>query len=247
MSIFGKLDFTSLTPTEKAIYNYLQDHIKEIPSSSIRQISAGSYAGTASVMRLIHKMNYKSFNDFKNFVKQTQKDNEPSSDFFNSLSIDIYPSNLLQKLEALTEMILHSENILFFGVGASGATATLATRYLANLGVPGVFSLQDASWPIAKQLQNVADTLVIILSVSGETSEVLEAMAGMRKNADTKIAVITANPSSEAALLSDLFISYQINEWHVNFSYDMTSQIPAMFISEKLAKAVYKRLKELIK
>ena len=99
MSIFGKLDFTSLTPTEKAIYNYLQDHIKEIPSSSIRQISAGSYAGTASVMRLIHKMNYKSFNDFKNFVNQTQKDNEPSSDFFNSLSIDIYPSNLLQKLE----------------------------------------------------------------------------------------------------------------------------------------------------
>ncbi len=57
----------------------------------------------------------------------------------------------------------------------------MATRYLANLGVPGVFSLQDASWPIAKQLQNVADTLVIILSVSGETSEVLEAMAGMRK------------------------------------------------------------------
>ncbi|WP_374286951.1 MurR/RpiR family transcriptional regulator [Lactococcus sp.] len=243
MSYFGNVDFQSLTYTEKGIYNYLKDNTDKIPFMHVRDIATEAHAGSSSVMRLIHKMGFESFKDFKTYVKKQSASKADSHNYFQTLSENDFPDSLEDTIDEIAKQILLSDNLIFTGVGASGLICDYASRRFAGIGINS-FSFSDVTYPIASKLRNTAYTFVVALSISGETNEIIEVLSSLRANKDITIASITPNTKSTIADLSDYVLPYAVEERRIGFHFDLTSQLPAVFLIESLTEAVFQQSKE---
>ena len=76
------------------------------------------------------------------------------------------------------------------------------------------------------------NSLLIVLSVSGETPEIID-MVTSSKQGSCKIVAITTSQSSTLAKLSDLTIPYYIKKIGTEI-FDLTTQIPVIAIIENL-------------
>ncbi|MCT1193779.1 MurR/RpiR family transcriptional regulator [Lactococcus lactis] len=238
MSFFGNVDFQKLTYTERTCYSYLRDNVDKIPYMRVRDIALEAHVGTSSVMRLIHKMGYDSYTDFKEYIIDKKELEKGSSNTAIPFSLDIFSSDIEQRLDNLAHRVIESDNIIFTGVGSSGLICDYAARRLAGVGI-NTFSFSDVTYPIASKLQNTTNTLVIALSISGETNEIIEVLTSLRSNKDVYISSITPKLNSSIAELSDFVLTYRINEHRINTHYDLTSQLPTVYLTERLTDLVY--------
>lgn len=243
MAFLGKVDFPRLSETERVIYNYLSDNYEKIPQMHVRDVALEAHAGSSSVMRLIHKMGYDSYPSFQAFIESQQKKSMTGSDVFQLLSTDHYPSELVEKCRQLTDYILNSEVIVFLGLGASGSICRYAARRLATLGL-NALAMTDSSYPLDSRLRNVSKSLVITLSISGETNEILEFLEHIRNNPKICLTSITPKEQSDLAEISSLSINYKVEERRINLYGDLTSQIPALFIIEILSEMIFDKTKQ---
>ncbi|WP_252899263.1 SIS domain-containing protein [Lactococcus fujiensis] len=144
----------------------------------------------------------------------------------------------------MASQIVASDNLIFTGVGASGLICDYASRRFAGIGINS-FSFSDVTYPIASKLRNTAYTFMISLSISGETGEIIEVLNSLRANKDITIATITPNPSSTIAELSDIVLPYNVEERRVGLHFDLSSQLPAVFLIESLTEKVFQMTKEI--
>lgn len=238
MSFFGNVDFQKLTYTERIIYSYLRDNVDKIPYLHIRDIASEAHAGTSSVMRLVHKMGYNSYTEFKEYVTKKKQLEEVEPSASTPFSLDIFPENFEQRLGELAHRIMESDNIIFTGVGSSGLICDYVARRLAGVGI-NTFSFSDVTYPITSKLRNTTNTLVIALSISGETNEIIEVLNSLRPNKDVYISCITPKLNSTIAQLSDFVLNYRVTERRINTHYDLTSQLPTVYLAERLTDLVY--------
>ena len=242
MGFFGNIDFQNLTYTERVIYNYLKNNTDKIPYMHVREIATQAHAGSSSVMRLIHKMGYNSFNEFKTYLKKNEINSYNETNFYQ-FSLKDYPDNLSDILEDMARQIVESDHLIFTGIGASGLICDYASRRFAGIGINS-FSFSDVTYPIASKLRNTVDTFVIALSISGETNEIIEVLTQLRTNKDITIASITGRSKSTIADLSDIVLPYIVEERRVDLHFDLSSQLPAVFLIEQLSELVYRKMKE---
>ena len=243
MSFFENVDLAQLSETDRYIYGYLTDNSSKVPYMRIREIAAGSHTSSASVMRFIHKIGYASFVEFRTNLKQVTQDKDQSPDFSNrlaSLNQDIFPQNIEMKLEIVADLIGDAENIMFLGMGASGAICEYAARRMATLGY-NAFAMSDPTYPVAQKLKHTANNIIIILSVSGTTSEVIEVVNTFKNKDDFTIITITSDEVSLLAQMSNYVLGYQTNRVRVNTYNDMSSQIQSVFLIEALTQKIWDR------
>ena len=131
MSFFGNVDFQKLTYTERTCYSYLRDNVDKIPYMRVRDIALEAHVGTSSVMRLIHKMGYDSYTDFKEYIIDKKELEKGSSNTEIPFSLDIFSNDIEQRLDNLAHRVIESDNIIFTGVGSSGLICDYAARRLA--------------------------------------------------------------------------------------------------------------------
>lgn len=79
------------------------------------------------------------------------------------------------------------------------------------------------------------NTVVIALSVTGETKEVVD-LLNRFKTSRCNILSITNQSNSTIAQISDWNISYNMEMISVNGGYNATSQVPVLFLIETLAR-----------
>lgn len=79
--------------------------------------------------------------------------------------------NYRDVLQPAVKMILNKRHIVFTGIGTSGTLGLYGNRYFANMEL-NAYSLADPFAPIPPR--GLENTLVIILSVSGETEQMIE-------------------------------------------------------------------------
>lgn len=77
-----------------------------------------------------------------------------------------------------------------------------------------------------------------LTSISGMTTEVLQIVNGFRNHPDYKILAITANPSSDLALMSDYILSLKVPIVRLKQHEDLTSQIPVLYLLEVLSNSL---------
>lgn len=237
MAFLGKIDFKDLSETEKVIYAYLRENFEKIPYIHMRDIALNAHAGTSSVMRLIHKMGYKSYYDFQEFVSNQQKKVAVDNGTFDLLSVDNYPADMLDKCHLLAQEIAKADSIVFLGLGTSGTICQYARRRFCTLEYNAT-SMVDATFPIYSRFKSSKNNLIIALSISGETNEILEILQSVKDSQKAKIFSITPNKDSHIAKLSEISINYKVAENRVNLYGDLTSQLPTVFIIETLSRMV---------
>ena len=144
-------------------------------------------------------------------------------------------------LDEAAGMIARAERVFLVGIGNSGSIAEYGARYLSNLG-KFALGVTDPFYPITVTPNTTI--AAVILSVSGETKQVLH-LARQLKEKNAGLIAITCSDQSSAAKLSDITLPYYSSVHRVTTeSYDLTSQMPALYLLEALARRVYNRLLE---
>ena len=118
------------------------------------------------------------------------------------------------------------------GISTSGALGKYGARFFSNV---GKFSthIDDPYYPVNSDMYKNA--VAIMLSVSGETEEILR-LASQFSLHHCKIISITNNETSSLARLADFNLSYHVPQHLIGGHHNITTQIPVLYIIETIGK-----------
>lgn len=226
--------------TDLKIYKYILSAIDRIPYMTIRELAGDLHLSTSSVLRFCEKSNCEGYSEFKEKLRKEsssrhetppQEDLREILDYFQRANTSAFE----HKISTAVEIIKKAEKVIFLGQGSSGTLAKYGARYFSNLGKFSI-GLEDTYYPVVESPNE--KTVVIALSESGETREILD-MAQRFRTQGYGILSITNSPHSTLSGMSDWNISYNMSRQRVNGGYNATTQIPALFIMEAIARRLF--------
>lgn len=231
--MFNEEKIKSFSTTDMRIYNYILKHSIQFPYMSIRELADEIPTSTASIMRFVKKMGYDSFPELKYAYKKEEK--EASFHIVNELDeiIDClkkFNTPYYQDLFKEVAYILGNANMIIFdGMGDSAKIAEYGAR---RFSVQGCFSVALTD-PYQSANMDGTNIVVVMLTVSGNTVEMIRKANAYKKAGCILVAVTSANDNT-IAKMSDYTISYYINDVRID-QISKTTQIPALSIIEILA------------
>jgi DNA-binding MurR/RpiR family transcriptional regulator len=236
--MFSYKNIKNLNNTELLIYNYVLTNQEQVQYMTIRELADKSHVSTSTILRFCSKLGFDGYSEFKGALKHyinTVVATPPKEDLGELLSyfLNTNTNAFEYELSKGVDLIKSATNIIFVGIGTSGIMARYGSRYFANVGKLSWW-FDDVHYPILNNME-LDNTLVIFLSVSGETEQLIQ-QAMIFKEHDCKIISITNNPISRLAKISDWSISYNLLNLKFDKKYDITSQVPVVFIIEALAR-----------
>ncbi len=235
-----------LSPTEIGIYNYISANLDKVVYMRIRELANATFVSTSTILRFCQKFGCQGYADFKvkllDYQKSIEKDHRLQSqdvqnelfDFFE----DVYSQEMQENMNEAVRLILESDLLFFLGTDTSGIMA----EYAANL-----FSSLFTFSCVIKEPQNCPEYLLpdylnshmclIVLSQDEGRGDLIDYIRRMKAHHITIISISNCL-NSEIVKLADLNIDYRIKISLLN-NMDMQSQIPVMYILEKLSRLVY--------
>lgn len=204
-----KQRYTSFSQKEKDIANYILNHKDNIENISITNLSKATGASTSTITRFSKKINCDSFVQMKiklntTFNNSTSKEDDLFSAVHNYYTEVIEKTNQLinkKLILKVVEEIKKAKRIYIYGVGSSGLTANEFMQRLLRMGF-NVSSITDSHMMIINSAIVSTDNLVIGISISGETKEVVDSLRVSQKNGAHTIGV-TSFPNSSIKNFSD--------------------------------------------
>ncbi|NUW58872.1 MurR/RpiR family transcriptional regulator [Cronobacter muytjensii] len=233
----------SLNNLEMMVYNFVVKNRDKVMYMTIRELADAAGVSTTTVLRFCRKLNCEGYSEFRVRFKLYLEQNEPQqANFGASEIISFFRSVNNEEFDALlekaVEIILESERIIFVGAGTSGALAKYGARFFSNV---GKFSnhIDDPYFPVTNDMAKNA--LAIVLSVSGETEEILR-FASQFSLHRCKVLSVTSHENSSLAKLADFNLSWHVPQTRIAGVYDITTQIPVIYIVETLGRKLAKKL-----
>lgn len=240
MSLFEELDLKKLSSVEQEIYRFIFNNLETLPYMRVRDIADSAHVSSTSVFRFVKKIGFNSFPEFKFYLSQQLKVEKPIEtnsisleQHINLLSMNIFHPDVEFQVKKMSQALAHADLIIILGLGASGAIAKYATRKLVSLGY-FCLSLDELTYPLHGLLKRNQNNLLLFLSVSGETKELIELISGIDDQKLVMKYCITQNKDSTLSRLCDYSIEYRIKETRRNIYFDLTSQLPTVAILETL-------------
>jgi len=243
VSLFSHAAIASLNNLEMMVYHYVIKNRDTVMYMTIRELADAAGVSTTTVMRFCRKLNCDGYSEFRVRFKLYLEQDEPQQtnfgtseiiSFFKSVNNDEFDTLLNEAVE----IILSSERVIFVGAGTSGSLAKYGARFFSNI---GKFSnhIDDPYFPVTNDMAKNA--LAIVLSVSGETEEILR-FAGQFSLHRCKVMSITSHENSRLAKLADFNLSWHVPQTRIGGVYDITTQIPVIYILETLGRKLAKKL-----
>ena len=243
MTLFNHSAVASLNNLEMMVYNVVIKNRDKVMYRTIRELADAAGVSTTTVLRFCRKLECEGYSEFRVRFKLYLAQSEPQPanfgaseiiSFFKSVNNDEFD----RLLDQATDIILASERIIFVGVGTSGSLAKYGARFFSNV---GKFSnhVDDPYFPVTNDMAKNA--LAIVLSVSGETEEILR-FASQFSLHHCKVMSITSHEHSALAKLADFNLSWHIPQTRISGGYDLTTQIPVIYILETLGRKLAKKL-----
>ena len=184
-----KHNFEELFPAEKKTAQYILDHLEEVTLLNISQLAKKAHASEASIFRMANHLGYNGFFQMLLFLLNdvAYKDNVMLNNAPLLTSEKIF-SACANRIRSLSSFI--STNDLL-----CAAKLICEARMCHIIGAGNTIP--------------IASDLVIAISRSGASTQVLKALS-LAKKKEMKILVITADPNSQIMDFSDAIL--QIND-----------------------------------
>ncbi len=241
--MFTHAAIANLNGLEMMVYNFVIKNKDKVMYMTIRELADAAGVSTTTVLRFCRKLNCEGYSEFrvrfKLYLEQTET--QPAN-FGSSEIISFFKSTNNEEFDNLidhaVDIICSSERIIFVGAGTSGALAKYGARFFSNV---GKFSnhIDDPYFPVTNDMARNA--LAIVLSVSGETEEILR-FASQFSLHHCKVMSVTSHENSSLAKLADFNISWHIPPVRIAGVYDITTQIPVIYILETIGRRLAKRM-----
>lgn len=229
----------SLNDLELEVYRYVIKNSESVKYMKIRELADQTYVSTNTILRFCKKMGCDGYSEFKVKLKiylESEKDTVLNSDM--SELVDFFKKtnskDFEKKLDEVCDVVLNSNRVIFLGSGMSGIIAKYGARYFSSVGIFSTY-IDEPHYPTDGSFTD--NTLVIVLSVSGESNDILSHVMRFKRE-NCQIISITNSQNSTLAKLSNINISNYIQCVRLGI-YDITSQIPTMSIIERLGIRLY--------
>lgn len=241
----------SLNELELSVYNYVIQHTDQVREMKIRELADNAHVSTSTILRFCTKMGCDGYSEFKLRLKMLEEkkaeidipdDTAIMLDFFKKINTDSFKKSI----QDAADLIGENPNVYFSGIGSSGVLGQYGARFFSNIGIYSSYII-DPFYPVPDA--NAEDSVLIVLSVSGETSITLH-QVNLFKQKKFKIISITNSDNSTLGKVSDCVISYYLpietmgdyykEEKNNQFFqlYNTTTQVPVIHIIETLGRKV---------
>ena len=239
ISVINK-NYGTYTITEKKIAKVILNHQHKIKKLSIRELSEFCKVSASTITRFCRKIGYNSFIDFRLAIPDTPKQKVKSSSIMDTVSA-YYMKSLKQSMELIDLKMIERINkdikekkiVYIWGLGSSGRTSSEFEQTLTRMGIL-VRSVTDSHMLLLSATQIREDDLVIIISISGRSREVLKAVSLL--NSEATVAAITSDVNSPLAKKSDYYI--QISDIRINNHYFVNFQLSLIFLINCIAESL---------
>lgn len=211
---------------------------------TIRELADAAGVSTTTILRFCRKLNCEGYSEFRVRFKLYLEQNEPQqANFGSSEIISFFKSVNNEEFDALldsaVDIILSSERIIFVGAGTSGSLAKYGARF---------FLISENSVTI----------LMTLISRSPMTWRKMRwrlcspSRVRPRRScaSPASLACITARcsplpaTSTRASQNWRTLISRHVPQTRIAGVYDITTQIPVIYILESLGRKLAKKLAE---
>lgn len=246
MSIYLRIknNFDTFTKSEKRVARYCLDNFLNVGKLTLHDIAEDANVGEATIFRFCKKIEFDSFQDFKNeIMNEIASDAEISEESFvfdiykniqNSIEYTIQNLNQVE-LDEVANKLYHSRQIFCVGVGNSATAAeSCAMRFLRN-GVNATF-IKDTHFQAIYLAQLNKEDFAIVFSSSGESNDIIH-IAKILKSRNVPMIGITSSVVSTIANLSDYHILTKTNASHIGGG-NMINQISQMYVADLLTTRV---------
>ena len=238
--MFNSEIIKSLNDLELMLYRYVIKNTEKVTYMRIRELADEAHVSTTTILRFCKKFDCNGYSEFKVKLKlylQGSNTNDNKND--QSIIVDFFKKlntqELDEKIETICELISNSSNLVFLGSGTSGILCKYAARYFSIMGKFASY-IDDPFFPT--NYKTYENCVIIILSVSGETQPVINLINNFKRE-NCPIVSITNSENCTISKISDLNISYYINQEKIGIS-DITTQVPVLYIIERIARTLHK-------
>lgn len=259
----------SLTPVERTIADFILDNPADIPMLSIKVLATKTKTSDASVLRFCKTLGYSGYRDFivsisaslgsmEEDTADQYTDIQPGDDLqtiINNISLNNCKSiedtlSIIDRkaIAKAVELLRKTQRIDFFGVAASGLVCMDAQQKFMRINKMSHAFTDGHSQLTAATLLKSGDVAVMI-SNSGNTTEILEALEVAKASGATVIAITRYN-RSRLAEKADIVLFISTPEITIR-SGAMGSRIAMLNVIDILfagvASAEYRNVKKYLK
>lgn len=202
--------FNTLSDTEKAVMEYINEHEDNLTNLSITDIAENSYTSIATVCRAIQKCGFQGISELRYYMKQETKVND-----YPNMANEIVAKSYRECTKSLDNIritsvlksaeIINNAKIVY--IYARGFTTLVAEEFQMQIQLLGFHTVivKDVMW-MAKTDQLVTEEdAVIILSVANSTPELAES-ARIAKEKNAKVIVCTCKDNTVLKDYADVHI-----------------------------------------
>ena len=240
MRLFDPGQIRQMKPGEFKVYNYITSHMEEIPKMNIRQLAEAAGVSTTAVLRLCEKAGCEGYTELKYRIRQELGhrkkaciyDPVPAMQFIRNTEQD---GEFLRKMNRAAEICEKAGLIILCGDGEGGMLSRYGA-YLMNSAGKAAFSAENGSGLSCPDIGS--GSVLLVLSAIGNADETA-ARINRYKDAGAFVISITNTGQCPAAHMSDInFACYMPEVYGETDHISRISQIPAVYILERLAAAV---------
>ena len=240
MSLFEHEQIRRMKPGEFRVYNYITSHMEEIPKMNIRQLSERTGVSTTTVLRLCRKAGCEGYTELKYRIRQELEhrrkafgyDAVPALQFIRNSERD---EEFIRCMDRAARICSEAGVIVLCGDAGSGTLSRYGACLLDGAGKAAFCA--DAGAEMSCPGSGGGNVL-LVLSASGEAADTVTRI-DRYKAAGASVISITNTGQCTAARMSDInFACYMPETSGAAAGVSRTSQIPAVYILERLAAAV---------
>ncbi|HEY3685117.1 MAG TPA: MurR/RpiR family transcriptional regulator [Streptosporangiaceae bacterium] len=218
----------SLAPAEQRVARYILDHPEDSARLTVGGLAAAADSSVATVVRVCKKAGFAGFPDFKMHLVRDLA--SPLASGYDEVDPDdsrrvvvrkMFAASIAslqetgrlaesQPLHRAVEYIEGADEVTVFGVGTSAYIALDAARRLMRAGVRVSAETSGVDQTVRAALLGRRD-LVIAVSNSGATSELIDAVITARTNG-AAVVTVTHAPHSPLANISDVVLTVAAQE-----------------------------------
>lgn len=248
LDILGEIQeqYMSFSLKEKNIATYILQKSNEIKNINITDLAKVTGTSGSTITRFCKKINCDSFVDMKIKISSIQQENPPTQGaeifddvyyFYNKVINNTIKSMEKEKIEKVVQLIKSAQRIFIYGVGSSGLTAIEMTQRLLRMGL-NVTSITDSHMMLINSSVASKKDLVIGISTSGNTEDVVNALQMSKQNHGT-IVSITSFADSKIAKISDTSL-FVYNSSFVDKKRFVNSQFAIMYLMDVISMMLLK-------
>lgn len=215
-----KAVYQDLTQSEKLVADYILEHIDDIKTITSHQLAINTNIGQSTIIRFSQKLGYGSFRELladlsaiprQDIYREEIQIHESMNDTnrkiiaqYQDIVEITFQNNKAEIIQQACDMLTRAKKVITFGIGSS----SLFCEYLANQLVKmGLLCITSQTPHTIYSLidQSRKDTVLFLISESGETHEVIKA-ASIAKERGVPIIVMTRMSKNPLHGYADLLL-----------------------------------------